>query len=70
MKVLVKGNVIARKNICSMKCADFSDLHEKVVADKDTDYDLVLYGDILCDGVLMNGAQVFVSDKVVSLGEK
>jgi hypothetical protein len=31
---------------------------------------LVLYGDILCDGVLMNGAQVFVSDKVVSLGEK
>ena len=70
MKVLVKGNLVARKGICSMKCADFSDLHEKVVVDKDTDYDLVIYGDTEIDGLMLNGAQVFVTGSVAALGKE
>lgn len=70
MKVLVKGNLIARKYICSMKCADFADLHDNVEVDKDTDYDLVIYGDTEIDGLMLNGAQVFVTGYVVALGKE
>lgn len=68
MKVLIKGNLVARKGICSMKCADFEDLHYNVVVDKDTDYDLVIYGDTEIDGLMLNGAQVFVIGSVAALG--
>lgn len=70
MKVLVKGNLVARKDIASMVNPLVFDIKDKVSVGKDTDYDLVIYGDILCDGVLMNGAEVYVSGKVVSLGKE
>lgn len=70
MKVLVRGNLVARKGICSMKCADFADMHYNVVVDKDTDYDLVIYGDTEIDGLMVNGAELYVTGNIIALGKE
>ena len=70
MKVLVKGNLIGRKYIASLKSSSFEDLHYNAVAGEDTDYDMVIYGDTKIDGLMLNGAEVFVTGNVISLGEE
>lgn len=70
MKVLVKGNLIGRKYISSMKSSSFEDLHYSVVAGEDTDYDMVIYGDTEIDGLMLNGAEVFVTGIVICLGKE
>lgn len=70
MRVLVKGNLIGRKYISSMKSSKFEDMHYNVVAGEDTDYDMVIYGDTKIDGLMLNGAEVFVTGNVISLGEE
>ena len=70
MKVLVKGNLIGRKYIASMKSSNFEDLHYNAVAGEDTDYDMVIYGDTEVDGLMLNGAEVFVTGNAICLGKE
>ena len=70
MRVLVKGDLIGRKYIASLKSSSFEDFHYNAVAGEDTDYDMVIYGDTKIDGLMLNGAEVFVTGNVISLGEE
>lgn len=68
MKILVKGNVTARKYIMSMMTSDFRDIHTSVKAGEDTDYDMVINGDLEVDSFMLNGAELYVIGNVISLG--
>ncbi len=68
MKILVKGNVTARKYIISMMASDFRDIHTSVTVGKDTDYDMVIYGNLEVDSFMLNGAELFVTGSVICLG--
>lgn len=70
MRVLVKGDLIGRKYIASLKSSSFEDFHYNAVADEDTDYDMVIYGDTEIDGLMLNGAELFVTGNVICLGEE
>ena len=70
MRVLVKGNLIGRKYISSMKSSNFEDMHYNIVAGEDTDYDMVIYGDTEIDGLMLNGAELFVTGNVISFGKE
>ena len=70
MRVLVKGNLIGRKYIASLKSSNFEDIHYNAVAGEDTDYDMVIYGNTEIDGLMLNGAELFVTGIVISLGKE
>ena len=70
MRVLVKGDLIGRKYIASLKSSSFEDFHYNAVAGEDTDYDMVICGNTEIDGLMLNGAEVFVTGNVISLGEE
>lgn len=68
MKILVKGNVIARKHIMSMMASDFRDMKAGVKAGEDTDYDMVIDGNLEVDSFMLNGAELYVTGSVICLG--
>lgn len=68
MKILVKGNVTARKYISSIMTSDFGDIHASVNAGEDTDYDMVINGNLEVDSFMLNGAELFVIGSVICLG--
>lgn len=70
MRVLVKGDLIGRKYIASLKSSLFEDLHYNAVAGEDIDYDMVIYGNTEIDGLMLNGAEVFVTGNVICLGKE
>ena len=70
MRVIIKGDLIGRKYIASMKSSSFEDLHYNAVAGEDTDYDMVIYGNTEIDGLMLNGAEVFVTGNVICLGKE
>lgn len=68
MKILVKGNVTGRKYIMSMMASDFRDIHTGVKAGEDTDYDMVINGNLEVDSFMLNGAELYVTGSVICLG--
>lgn len=68
MKILVKGNVTSRKYMTSIMTSDFRDICAGVKAGEDTDYDMVINGNIEVDSFMLNGAELYVTGSVICLG--
>ena len=66
MKILVKGNVIARGNITYMESGN---LVYRCGEQKESDFGLVIYGDLKVDNLFINkGFQIFCEGDIISLG--
>ena len=69
MKILVKGNITARKHIISLMASDFRDIHAGMqMVGEDTDYDMVIEGNLEVDSFMINGAELYVTGSVICLG--
>ena len=69
MKVLVKGNVIARKNIYWWK-PDQLHYNVSVSEEEEKAFDLIFYGDLNVDSIFAKDAEVYATGNIVALGEE
>ena len=67
MKILIKGSVIVREFIADLK-SSVTSIHAGFADFDESEFDVVLTGDIELDSIVLNGADIYVTKEIVVLG--
>lgn len=67
MKILIKGRLVINGFAADLK-SDVLGIHAGAEHYDETEFDIVLTGDITLDSIVLNGAEVYVTDVTAIIG--